>query len=164
MACRPCWLLCVACEPIRLDSAWHSPATSRSYVSGDPSPTPAATFRCQRPNPTRPTISDCMPTETYRVGAFPLTDDLYVIISSIPFQLRVKLEANVGKFRIRLQASVPRLRDPTGAYRLLLGSVLESIMIGDSVFRRQPTSALNLRLGRKYTFSSVQNQPLAHPK
>jgi hypothetical protein len=31
---------------------------------------------------------------------------------------------------------VPRLRDPTGAYRLLLGSVLESIMIGDSVFRR----------------------------
>ena len=72
--------------------------------------------------------------------------------SSISFQLRVKLEANVGKFRIRLQASVPRLRDPTGAYRLLLGSVLESIMIGDSVFRRQPTSALNLRLGRKYTF------------
>eukprot|EP01043_Picozoa_sp_COSAG02_P007874 COSAG02_NODE_243_length_27457_cov_16.852328_13_plen_123_part_00 len=72
-------------------------------------------------------------------------------ISSIPSQLRVKLEANVGKFWIRLQASVPRLRDPTGAYRLLLGSVLESIMIGDSVFRRQPTSALNLRLGRKYT-------------
>ena len=26
-------------------------------VSGDPSPTPAATFRCQRPNPTRPTMS-----------------------------------------------------------------------------------------------------------
>ena len=91
----------------------------------------------------------------HRVGAFPLTDDLYVIISSIPFQLRVKLEAIVGKFGIRLQASVPRLRDPTGAYRLLLGSVLESIMIGDSVFRRQPTSALNLRLGRKYTSKRV---------
>eukprot|EP01043_Picozoa_sp_COSAG02_P002004 COSAG02_NODE_44_length_45948_cov_81.673493_23_plen_89_part_00 len=30
--------------------------------------------------------------ETYRVGAFPLTDDLYVIISSIPFQL-IKSEA-----------------------------------------------------------------------
>ena len=29
----------------------------------------------------------------------------------------MKLEANVGKFWIRLQASVPRLRDPTGAYR-----------------------------------------------
>ena len=26
-------------------------------VSGDPSPTPAATFRCQRPNPTRLTMS-----------------------------------------------------------------------------------------------------------
>ena len=74
------------------------------------------------------------------------------VIIELAAQLRVKLEANVGKFRIRLQASVPRLRDPTGAYRLLLGSVLESIMIGDSVFRRQPTSALNLRLGRKYTW------------
>jgi hypothetical protein len=28
-------------------------------------------------------------------------------------------------------------------------------MIGDSVFRRQPTSALNLRLGRKYTLVHV---------
>ena len=139
MACRPC------------------------YVSGDPSPSPAATFRCQRPNPTRPTISDCMPTETYRVGAFPLTDDLYVIISSIPFQLRVKLEANVGKFRNRLRsfsAQVERSdRSIYLRYSLLLGSVLESIMIGDSVFRRQPTSALNvnLRLGRKYTSTPRPN-------
>ena len=64
------------------------------------------------------------------------------------------LKPTTGNSGSGIKASVPRLRDPTGAYRLLLGSVLESIMIGDSVFRRQPTSALNLRLGRKYTSQS----------
>ena len=115
---------CVRAHPARLSVAQHRDLSLLRFrrpfadTGGDLSPTPAATFRCQRPN---------------------------------PFQLRVKLEANDVKFRIRLQSFSAQVEGSDRSISSTSSSVLESIMIGDSVFRRQPTSALNLRLGRKYT-------------
>ena len=141
---------CVRAYPARLSVAQHRDLSLLRFrrpfadTGGDLSPTPAATFRCQRPNPFQ---LRCIRGMQYRS-----TTSTTVLYTAYLQYRSEALKPTTGNSGSGFKASVPRLRDPTGAYRLLLGSVLESIMIGDSVFRRQPTSALNLRLGRKYTW------------